>query len=44
MLPVSALHFLVTLAYFFLAMGAVKVSAIALHNRSLGGALAFLAF
>lgn len=44
MIPVSGLHFLVTLAYLILAMGGLKIAAVALHDRPVGQALGFLLF
>lgn len=44
MLPVSGLHFLVTLAYIVLGLFALKVVAVRLHDRPSGEALGFLLF
>lgn len=44
MLPVSALHFFVTMAYVVLTLGALKAFAITFHDRPIGQALGFLTF
>lgn len=44
MLPVSALHFLVTLAYLILGLAALKVIAIKNAERPFGQALGVLTF
>jgi hypothetical protein len=44
MLPVSGLHFLVTLAYLILGMFGLKFLAVQFHDTSAGKALGFLTF
>lgn len=44
MLPVSGLHFLVSLAYLVLGLFFLKFLAVKLHNTSAGEALGFLTF
>lgn len=44
MIPVSALHFLVTMAYLILALAGLKVLAVKFHDRPSGEALGFLTF
>jgi hypothetical protein len=44
MLPISAMHFLVNLAYLILGLGALKVVAVRYADTSAGKALGFLTF
>lgn len=44
MLPVSGLHFLVSLAYLVLGLFVLKFAAVKLHDTAAGEALGFLTF
>ena len=44
MLPVSAIHFLVTLAYLIIGLAGLKLIAIKLHDKPSGQALGVLTF